>query len=317
MGLFDFLKKKHVDNTYHSGSPEARNKWAQHQKLVDAQNRILGQPLGVLQTFQNLGGQSGVVYNHRKAAQGAQSLRYKGFNQIGLMRVAEMTEMRHKNPAAYDDLAENLTDMLQRLSDDFTKENHHARNEALKAEFAARLSQPEAAQAAQAYADLMANNMHYQEMSQALGLYNESINYETLLKNPAQANQLSGRYAKLAEAGNRYLELRLDLKRDSLGDSIVGDFGVLAANGHYYQNSFEKTHAPFRDGSREDTSYGNGSHLVMIRTTIDLLEGKETPAPHHADMTLNEYFSARQQNMVRPQTPEAPTRAPKPDEPEL
>lgn len=312
MGFFDLFKKKHIDNVYHSGSPEARASWAKHQKLVDAQSRVLGQPAGVSQSFQNLASQSGLAYNHRKSTQGTHALRHKGFNQIGLMAVGEIAEMQRTNAPAYDDLADNLTDMHQRLSNDLTKENYNARHEALTAEFLARLPKAEAVRAAQAYADLMTGKDAYQEMSKSLDLHNESLNYASLLKNPEQASKLSARYAQLTETGNRYLELRLGLKRDSLGNSIVGDFGVLIANGGYYQGSFEKTHAPFRDGSLEDTSYGNGSHLVMIGTTLDVLEGREHVDPKHAHKTLNEYFSARQQEMARPQTHAAPTQSSEP-----
>lgn len=300
MGIFDILKGKHKDDIYHSGSREAQRYWVQYQKFQDAQNRVLGQPLGMPQHFQNLGRESGKLYNHRKASQGERADRHQGFNQIAASLTAgEAASLREQNPDKFDALHDNLYDMKNRLEHDFTPQNYAARHEAVKAEFAAHLPKAQAEKAAQDYANLMADKEQYGELLKALEVPNNSSNYNSSLSNPAIAAKLNDSFQRKKRENNRYLELRLGLKRESLGDSIVGDIGILAGNGNYYQNGYEK-HAPFRDGSRDNQDFGNGSHLMMVGTTLDVLEGKEQVESQHAHKSMNEYFTARQQGMQRP-----------------
>ena len=315
MGIFDIFKGKHKDDVYHSGSREAQRHWAQYQKFQDAQNRVLGQPLGMPQHFQNLGRESGKVYNHRKASQGERADRHRGFNQIAASLTAgEAASLHTQNPDKFDALHDNLCDMKDRLERDFSPQNYAARHEAIKAEFAARLPKAQAEKAAQDYANLMADKGQYGELSKSLEVPYNSSNYNTSLSNPAIAAKLNDSFHRKKLENNRYLELRLGLKRDSLGDSIVGDMGILAGNGNYYQNDYEK-HAPFRDGSRDSQDFGNGSHLVMISTTLDVLEGKEQVESKHAHKSMNEYFTARQKDMARPEADTAPHLSPEKDSP--
>lgn len=301
MGLFDFLKKKHVDNTYHSGSPEAKQHWAQYQKFQDAQNRVLGQPTGLYSHFAAPYEQAGKLTAHTIHSREA-PYRHDGFNSLAAkLSAGEVAALSAQEPDRFDNLHTNLSEMHQRLEHDFTKQNHNARHQAVAAEFLAKLPQAEAIKATAAFADLMADKEQFNEMTSALGLGEQSRNYETALKNLRSADGFREGFEQAREDGNRYLELRLGLKRNSLEGSILGDPGILYTSGQYYQKPYETTYAPFRDGSRDSQDYGNGSHLMMIRTTLDIAEGSEQVPTKHAHLSLNEYFTARQKDMARPE----------------
>ena len=52
---------------------------------------------------------------------------------------------------------------------------------------------------------------------------------------------------------------------------------------------------------------------MMVETTLDIVEGAEEVPTKHSDKTLNEYFTARQQEMQRPEAADEPNLGRTPD----
>ncbi|MBA44071.1 MAG: hypothetical protein CMF62_08735 [Magnetococcales bacterium] len=309
MGIFDIFKGKHKDDVYHSGSREAQRHWAQYQKFQDAQNRVLGEPAGMMPHAQNINADAGLKYTQKnikdpKTGDRDPNGTYKtrGFNQLAnSIRAGEAASLAQENPKATDNLIDNLADMRRRLTNDFTRENYMARSHAIRAEFEARLPKAQAATAFDKYVEIMQDPEVSKRLASSEAVRKGSEAYQYGLSTIAAAKKLEDSTARHKETGNQLLEEELGLKPGALKGSILGDSSVMIESSQYFKKDYDRDIAPFRDGNRDSADFASGSHLMMVETTLDIVEGAEEVPTKHSDKTLNEYFTARQQEMARPE----------------
>ena len=324
MGIFDIFKGKHKDDVYHSGSREAQRHWAQYQRFKDAKGRVLNEPINVYAHGQSLNHNWGQQYKFKNIEslglpQGQSDpnrrLKVKGFNTLAnSMTAGEAASLIRENPDGYDHLVENLSDMKRRLEDDFTKENFEARDKAIRAEIAACVSSGKVDEVFAKYQALFTDKEAFAEFSKETGL-RTSASHATGAA--MQTAVLAQKYQPILEAardkGNTALEEHLGLKEGSLKGSILGDPVVMVTNSNVMGKDYETNEAPFKDGDRDSRGFASGSHLMMIETTLDILEGHHEVPAKHADKSLNEYFSALQQEMQRPAADDEPNLGRTPD----
>ena len=326
MGFFDKVKtalggKPYQDSEFHAGSREARAHWATYQKFQDAQNRVLGEPVGLRSHMQNILDDAGVKYNHKNSKDPStgerdpnHSYSTRGFNQLAnSMSAGEAASLSTENPEAYANLMRNLEDMQRRLTRDFSRENFMARGHAIRAEFEARLPSGQAHQAFDKYVGLMQDKEASARLSSNEAIRKGSDAYFYGLSTIAAAKQLENSTLRAKDAGNQMLEEELGLKAGALEGSILGDPGVMIESAKYFKQDYDKDIAPFRDGNRDDRGFASGSHLMMVGTTIEILEGTQQVETKHADKSLNEYFSALQQERQRPEAGAEPSLGRTPD----
>lgn len=322
MGLFDFFKGKHKDEAFHSGSREAQKHWEAYQRFKDAKGRVLNEPINVYSHAQNLNHNWGQQYKFKHIdtlglPQGQsdpnRKLKVKGFNTLAnSMTAGEAASFARENPEGCDYLIENLADMKRRLEKDFTKENFEARDKAIRAEIAARVSSGKVNEVFEKYQALFTDKEAFAAFSNKIGL-RTSAGYATgaAMQNAVLAQKYQPILEEARDKGNTALEKHLGLKAGSLEGSILGDPLIMVTNSNVMGKDYATNEAPFKDGNRDSKDFASGSHLMMIETTLDILEGQHDVPAKHADKTLNEYFSALQQEMAKPEAgASAPQRSP-------
>ena len=236
MGIFDIFKGKHKDDVYHSGSREAQRHWAQYQKFQDAQNRVLGEPAGMMPHAQNINADAGLKYTQKNIKDPETGDRdpngtYKtrGFNQLAnSIRAGEAASLAQENPKAADNLIDNLADMRRRLTNDFTRENYMARSHAIRAEFEARLPKAQAATAFDKYIEIMQDPEASKRLTSSEAVRKGSEAYQYGLRTIAAAKKLEDSTARHKEASNQLLEEELGTSIANAGVASESTAAVMA-----------------------------------------------------------------------------------------